>query len=207
MARRTFVRPTGERRRHDHQLGQQSSTVFDFEKPVSRPPHPAALTDEELLSQCEYIQGRTGGPGGQHRNKVSTGVELTHLSTGVHARASERRTIRENRPVAIRRLRLALATEIRTPVPVGDIRSDLWKSRCRDGRIVCNPSHHDYPSLLAEALDVLEACHWDSMKASSRMCCTASQLHKLIARHPPAWTLLVRRRAEWGHSPLKSPGG
>lgn len=180
--------------------------MFDFEKPVDRPPHPAALPDEELFAQCELTLGRTGGPGGQHRNKVSTALELVHRSSGVAARATERRSIRENRPVAIRRMRLALATEIRTPVPAGDIRSELWKSRCRDGRIVCNPSHHDYPSLLAEALDVLEACHWDSMKASSRMCCTASQLHKLIAKHPPAWALLARRRAEWGHSPLKAPG-
>lgn len=179
--------------------------MFDFEKPVSRPPHPAALPDEELLAQCDLSLGRTGGPGGQHRNKVSTAVELTHRPTGIAARATERRSVAENRPVAIKRLRLALATEVRTPVPAGEIRSDLWKSRCRSGRIVCNPRHRDYPSLLAEALDVLEAAGWDSARAAARMCCTASQLHKLIAHHPPAFVLLNQRRAEFGHRPLKPP--
>ncbi|RMH12948.1 MAG: peptide chain release factor-like protein, partial [Planctomycetota bacterium] len=156
-------------------------------------------------SQCSLTLGRTSGPGGQHRNKVSTAVEIVHCPTGVRARASERRSVKENRPVAIRRLRLALATEVRVGVPAGEIRSDLWKSRCRDKRIVCNPRHRDYPALLAEALDVLEACGFDSTRAAMRMCCSVSQLHKLVARHPPAWQLLNQRRVEHGHRPLKSP--
>lgn len=179
--------------------------MFNFEQPVERPTHPAALADEELLAQCELTHGRTGGPGGQHRNKVSTAVELLHHPTGVRAQASERRSVRENRPVAIRRLRLALATEIRVAVPAGEIRSELWKSRCRDGQIVCNPSHRDFPSLLAEALDVLDASGYDSSRAAARMSCTASQLHKLVARHAPAWVLLNRQRRALGQRELQSP--
>ncbi|GAB4383687.1 MAG: hypothetical protein Kow0022_04140 [Phycisphaerales bacterium] len=179
--------------------------MFDFEKPVDRPAHPAALPDEDLLAQCELVHGRAGGPGGQHRNKVSTAVELLHRPTGIRARASERRSSRENRPIALRRLRLALATQVRTPVPAGDIRSELWKARCRNGQIVCNPRHRDYPSLLAEALDVLQACGFDSTRASVRMSCTVSQLHKLIARHPPAWVLLNTRRRARGLRELQTP--
>src|SRR4051812_6130052 len=116
-------------------------------------PHPATLPDEDLLKQCDLHKGRTSGPGGQHRNKVETKVTLTHRPTGVSAQAGERRAVTENRRVALFRLRLALAIAVRsTPAATdrfGDTRSALWKSRTTpEGRIVCNPSHRDYPALL-----------------------------------------------------------
>lgn len=177
--------------------------LFPFEQPVERPTHPAALADDELLAQCETTRSRTGGPGGQHRNKVETAVTLTHQPTGISATASERRSVRENRPVAIRRLRLALATEHRVAVPVGEIRSALWKERCQGTRVVVNPKHHDYPALLAEALDVIDACGYDTAKASKRLACTASQLCRLIRHHPPAWVALNKARESRGFRVLR----
>lgn len=166
--------------------------------------HPATLSDEDLLKECQIGKGRSSGPGGQHRNKVETQVTITHLPTGVTARAGERRSAEENKRVAIRRLRLALAVEVRTVVPAGEIRSDLWRSRCTpDGRIVCNPAHRDYPSLLAEALDVLAAAGWDPRKAALRLCCSPSQLVKLVKEHPPALEALNRERAERRLHPLR----
>jgi hypothetical protein len=93
--------------------------------------HPACLDDEALLSQCSANKTRASGPGGQHRNKVETGVELSHTPTGVEAHATERRSVTENKRVALKRLRLALAVKVRTPVPMGEIGSDLWRSRVR----------------------------------------------------------------------------
>jgi RF-1 domain len=161
-------------------------------------PHPASLPDDELLAQCTLTRGRTGGPGGQHRNKVETAVTLVHTPTGVKATAGERRSVRENKPVAIKRLRLNLAKEIRMPVPSGEIRSDLWRTRCQKRRIICNPKHRDYPSLLAEALDVIEACSYDMPKAALRLECSATQLCKLIQNHTPAWTALNKTRESLG---------
>ncbi|MBX3323404.1 MAG: peptide chain release factor-like protein [Phycisphaeraceae bacterium] len=177
--------------------------MIDFDAPVQRPVHPASLPIEELLRACSITTRRSGGPGGQRRNKVETAIELLHTPTGIAAAASERRSVNENRPVAVRRLRLALATEIRMAVPSGEIRSDLWRARCRNGRIVCNPLHWDYPSLLAEALDVLEACGYDSAKAAIRLECTTSQLHKLIQNQPPAWAKLNQERVRHGMHSLK----
>ena len=82
--------------------------------------HPAALTDDALLAECDLGRGRASGPGGQHRNKVETAVTLTHRPTGVIAQASERRSQVENKRVALRRLRLKLATEIRLPLSPRD---------------------------------------------------------------------------------------
>lgn len=158
-----------------------------FDRPrVERPIHPAALDDGALLDQCDWTRSRAGGPGGQHRNKVETAVELKHRETGVRAKAGERRSVKENRSVAIKRLRLALAVEHRAAVPTGEIRSDLWRSRTRTGKIVINPKHRDYPSLLAEAMDVIEAAGADLHTAGTRLDCTPSQLVRLLSHHPPA---------------------
>ena len=166
--------------------------------------HPAALPDEELLKQCRIGKSRSSGPGGQHRNKVETQVTITHLPTGLAARAGERRSAEENRRVAVRRLRLLLAVEVREPVPIGDVRSALWRSRCSpDGRVSCNPEHHDFPALIAEALDVLDACGLDPRKAAARLCCSATQVVRLMKGYPPALEHLNSARRERKMHPLR----
>ncbi|MCE7972775.1 MAG: peptide chain release factor-like protein [Leptolyngbya sp. PLA1] len=157
-----------------------------------------------LLRACEVGKGRAGGPGGQHRNKVETLVTMLHLPTGLEAHAGERRSAEENRRRALFRLRLRLALEARAPVPLGEVRSELWKSRCdRNGRLACNPEHDDYPAMLAEALDVIWACGLDVKKASLRLCCTASQLVGLLADHPAALARLNDARAAADLAPLR----
>lgn len=166
-------------------------------------PHPACLDEIALLRQCTVGTGRSGGPGGQNRNKVETLIELTHEPTGISAHASERRSQNENKRVAVRRLRLALAVSARMPVPIGEIGSALWRSRTRGGRISCSHRHEDYPSLLAEALDVIAACNWDPRKAALRLETTASQLIKLAKDHPPALGMWNQQREAKGLHPLK----
>ncbi|MEZ6319068.1 MAG: peptide chain release factor-like protein [Phycisphaerales bacterium] len=173
-----------------------------LDKPAERDPHPAQLPDETLLAQCRLGRSRKGGPGGQHRNKVETAVTLTHEPTGIGAQASERRSAETNRKVALRRLRLKLATEVRGPVPAGDARSDLWRARTRSGRIACSTRHHDYPAMLAEALDFIAACAWDQSKAAARLEVTPTQLVKLVSEHAPAMTMWNDARSAHGLRPL-----
>jgi len=173
------------------------------DRPVERPRHPAALAPEELLAQCTLERGRTSGPGGQHRNKVSTHVTLSHGPTGLAAQAGERREPSVNQKVALKRLRLVLATEHREAVPSGDARSAMWRERCRKGRIACNPSHADFPAMLAEALDFVAACGWDVKKAGVRLECSQSQIVKLVGAHPVALVRLNEQREERGMRPLK----
>lgn len=177
---------------------------FDFlDQPVDRPIHPAALDVETLLKDCTITRGRASGPGGQHRNKVETHITVVHNPSGIDAQAGERRLAKENQSVAIRRLRLKLAMGVRVEVPAGEIRSQLWKSRCIKNRIVCNPKHTDYPSLLAEALDVIEACGFDVKKASARLECSTTQLIRLIGDHRPALEQLNQSREDRGLHRLK----
>lgn len=167
--------------------------------------HPTVLADEDLLAQCELSRGRTGGPGGQHRNRVATQVVLTHTPTGVTAQAGERRSPEENKVVALHRLRYALAVAHRTAVPAGEARTGLWAGRCsREGRIVCSPRHRDHATLIAEALDVIAAGGWDVGRAATRLTCTRTQLVRLLAEHPAALARLNEELRERGKRPLRA---
>lgn len=189
--------------------------------------HPACLSEEDLARQCIARAGKSSGPGGQHRNKVSTHIELTHTPTGLTAQAGERRSQSENKHVAFRRLRLTLAIHHRTQPPapppirgksVEDVLnaldgtiggagtpvegcSALWRSRLtgtrhgRDGRIACNSDHADFPSLLAEALDMIAHHGWEPQPAAERLGVTTSQLIKLVKDSPEAMTHWNRQRA------------
>jgi hypothetical protein len=163
--------------------------------------HPAALPAAELLQACSETRTRRSGPGGQHRNKVETAVVLLHGPTGIAAEASERRSQAENRRVALGRLRLKLALGHRLPPdPAGP--TALWRRRTATGRIVVALDHDDYPALLAEALDRLQATRWELAPAAAALGTTASQLARLFRREPAAWTTLGRHRAAAGLPPL-----
>jgi hypothetical protein len=166
--------------------------------------HPAALEDEDLLKQCEIGFGRTSGPGGQHRNRVETAVFITHKPTGTEASASERRKQYENRLMAIKRLRLKLAINNRTLVhPQNHKPSELWRSRRQGEKLSVNPSHHDYPALLAEALDVIWARKYDVAGAAGVLGITMSQLAKLIRHEKHAFAKVNEGRTDRGLPALK----
>jgi hypothetical protein len=159
-----------------------------------------------LLAECEVRRLRRSGPGGQNRNKVETAVQLVYRPAGLVAEANERRSQAENQRVALRRLRVALAVEVRIGPDIGTGPSALWRSRCRQGKLSINPSHADFAPLLAEALDWLAALDWDPARAAERLQCTASQLVKLLALEPRALLQLNAARSERGFRPLRPRG-
>ena len=164
--------------------------------------HPACLQPDSLLAECSQKAARRSGPGGQHRNKVETAVILTHLPTTTQAEANERRSQAENRAVALHRLRLKLALELRTPADKASGPSDLWRSRCRKGKILIAGEHADYPCLLAELFDFLDDAEYDMSLTAAHFEATASQLTKLIRKYPAALQQLNLRRSELGLNKL-----
>ena len=167
-------------------------------------PHPAALPAERLLAECDVRRTRRGGPGGQHRNKVETAVVVTHRRTGLRAEANERRSQAENQQQALRRLRVRLAIEIRSPADVADFTrpSPLWRERSAGGRLAINPAHDDFPALLAEALDAVAAAEYDVAAAAERLGVSTTQLARFLQHEPQAWTQLNNHRRERGLRPL-----
>jgi ribosome-associated protein len=69
------------------------------EMPVFHP-----IDRESLERDCDMSFFVAGGPGGQHRNKVATGVRLTHRPSGIVVTATERRSQAANREMAFARL-------------------------------------------------------------------------------------------------------
>jgi RF-1 domain len=174
--------------------------------------HPAGLDDEALLKQCDTRRSRASGPGGQHRNKVETAIELTHRPTGVTASASERRSQADNHRMALKRLRLKLAIQVRTSRNLTDSAnpmetpgahpgagaSELWQSRIKARRIVLSADHADFPPILAEALDTLAAFAYDTTKAAAVLGVTGSQLVKLFQKEPAVLAMVNAERAQRG---------
>lgn len=163
--------------------------------------HPAALPAEALLAECEETAVRRSGPGGQHRNKVETGVVLRHRPTGLVAEASERRSRAENRAVAIRRLRMRLAIEHREPPAPAP--SALWCGRLRDRRLSVAADHDDLPALVAEALDQIVAAGLAVPVAAALLGVSATQVVRLLGKEPAALVALNRLRAEAGLPTLR----
>lgn len=62
-------------------------------------------SDEELLRECEAETFRSGGPGGQHVNKVETGVRLRHVPSGIVVTCREERSQHRNKMNCLRKLR------------------------------------------------------------------------------------------------------
>jgi len=154
---------------------------------------------------------RSAGPGGQHRNKVHTGVRLSHLPTGTQGRATERRSQLENKVEALYRLRLRLALDYRNPPREEDFGdpeeyqpSPLWQGRARGGKIRVNHDHNDFPALLAEVLDRLAADGDDLERTAAAFRVSKSQMLKFLASEHAALGALNDRRRARGEHPLRA---
>lgn len=159
------------------------------------------MPPDALLADVQEMHTRRSGPGGQHRNKVQTAVVLVHRPTGIAAEAAERRSQGENRRVALGRLRLKLALEHRTPALTTP--SGLWQGRVRGRQLEVAVDHSDYPALVAEALDRLQAHGLDMPATATALGVTATQLLKLFKKTSVALTTLNRLRIGAGLPVLK----
>src|SRR5438874_224908 len=113
------------------------------------------FSDAQLRAECVVHTHRTGGPGGQHRNKTESAVRLEHRPTGLSVTGQERRSQHQNAANALTRLREALAVQFRAPLP-----DELtWPAsvQVRDQRLRVSESNAGFYHVLALALDALEA--------------------------------------------------
>ena len=85
-----------------------------------------------------------------------------------------------------------------------DSPSPLWQSRVTAGRrIHVNPTHADFPTLLAEALDMVSATGWDVAQAAEQLGVSTSQLVTLLRCEPTALQAVNTARMQIGLQPLR----
>lgn len=164
-------------------------------------PHPCVLEAGLLLEMCELRTQRRSGPGGQHRNKTSSGAFITHRSSGIVGEATERRSQAQNRAVALLRLRFSLAVELRTSSPLDpeeftpDSNEIAYRDRYRGHSMKLSEANADKPAVLALVLnDVLVAGGQPSLVGDCWQTST-SRIVALLRSHTPSlqWVNRVRR--------------
>jgi hypothetical protein len=163
--------------------------------------HPATLSEEKLEQECRLSFRRASGPGGQNRNKVETAVQVTHMPTGLSGQASERRTQGENRQVALQRLRLALAINIRTDnceaAPLTVVQY------IKKGKLAISDQNSDWPTVLAELFNMIATHKWQLNSVANSLQTTPTQILKAIAREPAALAYLNSNRISSGLTSLR----
>ncbi|MBI3467290.1 MAG: peptide chain release factor-like protein [Planctomycetes bacterium] len=169
-------------------------------------PHAALrLSDRELLAECDVHTYRASGPGGQKRNKIESAVRIRHRPTGVTAIAEESRSQLENRPRALRRVREAIALQVRSPVELGQFQlpSELVAALRSSGRLQMNNRNPDYPFVIATLLDLLSGCAGRVSDAAERLGISTHHLTQFLGEHPRAWQQVNQIRQQHGLKPLK----
>jgi hypothetical protein len=172
-----------------------------------------ALPDAALLAECDVNVHRASGPGGQHRNKVSTAVRLHHRPTGITAQACDSRSQQENRRAALEGLRIKIACQVRRPVEPTAFAPPAVLSEClsvpRKGppgapkRLQVGRKDHRFWAVAQCLLDLLEACGGRLAEAAGAIGITTSNLASVLKddRHLYAAAQGIRRAH--GQGPLK----
>ncbi len=189
---------------HDEPSAQWPEMGQLCEVRVLTRPHPALLDQDEFLRQCRFQAMRRGGPGGQHRNKVSSAVRLVHEPTGVIGEASERRDQSQNLSVAIQRLRLRLAIQYRTAGATANDTVSEQRRRWQGTNLKISESNPDHAAILTLLLDDLHRSGGQPSLVASLWQASTSSIVRFVAAVPPAFVLLNQWRVHHGRRPLKS---
>lgn len=141
-------------------------------------------SDDHLIAQCEVDRYRASGPGGQHRNKTESAIRLRHRLTGVSAIGEDSRSQAENKMHAVRRLRSAIALEVREPLRLqGYVPSARLAAFVAAGTAPLGARTKltgEYWAAIAELLDLLVAGELEIAATAQRLGITTGALSKLL---------------------------
>jgi hypothetical protein len=141
-------------------------------------------SDDALIAQCEVDRYRASGPGGQHRNKTESAIRLRHKRSGVTAIGEDSRSQAENKVHAVRRLRSAIALDVREPV-----RLDGYAPSPRLAALIAGGTGPlgartrltgEYWAAIAELLDLLVAGDLEIGTTAQRLGVSTGALSKLL---------------------------
>jgi hypothetical protein len=157
-----------------------------------------------LLKGCTVDTYRASGPGGQKRNKTSSAVRLRHAPTGLIVIAEESRSQYENKTRALRRLRLAIALNVRQPVePTAALPALMAEALCARPRLAVSSHNPVYPLLVAWVLDLLEAHEGRLRETAAALGVTTSQLTRFLRANGAVLAAANRCRERFGQPRIR----
>lgn len=169
--------------------------------------HPTIVHPDQLLESCDLRTQRRSGPGGQHRNKTSSGAFLHYPPTNTTSEATERRSQADNRRIALERLRFRLAVEVRSPSPIDghsvSTEEENLRQRYQGQSLKMNDRNSDKPAILALLLNDLHACGGQPSAVGPVWQTSTSAIVRLIKSHASAFVFLNRIRQHHGRLPLR----
>jgi hypothetical protein len=158
-----------------------------------------SLCEPDLLRGCRVEFYKSGGPGGQKRNKTASAVKIVHVASGIAAHSSDFRSQAENRSRATHRLRFRLAAELRTPVELFAYDPPAWVRAYTGGaRLHVNPKNPDFARVGAHVLDLLNAAGGNVARVAALLGVSTSSLAKWLREEPTIWDAACRIRRDHG---------
>jgi hypothetical protein len=163
------------------------------------------LDDKALVAQCEVDRYRSGGPGGQKRNKTSSAIRLRHRSTGLAVVATEDRSQHVNMTRAIRRMREAIALDVRSRIDLDSYARSELLSSCisQDGRLCVGRRDQRYYPAVSEMLDLIAAYDGRVSEAAQRIGVSTANLVKLFQNDLKLLKCVNQMRSDAGVKPLR----
>jgi hypothetical protein len=169
--------------------------------------HYLLASDDALIAQCEVDRYRASGPGGQHRNKTESAVRLRHKLTGVSAIGEDSRSQSENKLHAVRRLRSAIALEVREPVAIETfVPSARLAAFVAAGTAPLGAKTKltgEYWASMAEVLDLLVAGQLEIGATAQRLGITTGAMSKLLLHDDQVGRVVNDLRRGKGMRPLR----
>lgn len=188
-----------------------------------------SLPPENLLKDCGQARFQGSGPGGQKRNRVYSGVRLTHGPSGLTAECVDSRASGRNVGKALSRLRLSIALAA-APAPMVQGNAAVTLAGNMPGnpevteppsetgpvgegpgdpapgvpfRAGANPSHPDYARGALRALSLLRRHAGQLAPVAAALGCTPSALTRFLKEEKAVWARAREIRLGNGLHPLK----
>ncbi len=171
------------------------------------------LDDAAMLAQCDLHTYKSSGPGGQHRNKVSSAIRLKHRPTGISAHGDDSRSQHENKRLAISRLRMNIACQLRQAIDPATVAIPATVAECmfvaRGGdakgrkRLDVGPKDHRFWQVACFLLDLLEACKGQLSSAAACLGITTGNLASLLESQRHLFAAAQQIRKTHGLKPLQ----
>jgi len=174
-------------------------------------PYYLDLDDKALRAQCDVHIYKSSGPGGQHRNKVSSAVRLKHRPTGVSAHGDESRSQHDNRRMAMKRLRMKIACQCRRPAdptaPLSPLLDEsIFTPRGKGGgklkRMAIGRKDQRFWPIAALLLDLLDAQEGKMGDTAAILGISTGNLTKILTSDRHLLTAAQYIRKNHGHKPL-----